>query len=196
MSENLPIGDEGSKRDGLLQFQNFFVGNYDEYYELARHIVNDDHFADDITSQAFVKLWAKGLETLEDEGYARRFLKRTTINLCIDHLRKKNSHRTDYPKDIPYEEVEMEGDLNMIRYDVNKVFHPLIEELPRRQRQVIKKLYLDEMTAKEVAEEMGLSIQSVYTHKYLALKKLDREAPSGARRLLRYLLFLPMLFPN
>ena len=196
MSENLPIGDEGSKRDGLLQFQNFFVGNYDEYYELARHIVNDDHFADDITSQAFVKLWAKGLETLEDEGYARRFLKRTTINLCIDHLRKKNSHRTDYPKDIPYEEVEMEGDLNMIRYDVNKVFHPLIEELPRRQRQVIKKLYLDQMTPKEAAKEMRLRVQTVHRHKDLALRQLDKEAPIGARRLLGYLIFMALLYKN
>jgi RNA polymerase sigma-70 factor (ECF subfamily) len=196
MSTQLPVGDEGSKGDGPLQFKFFFDENYETYYRIACRILNDDHFAHDITSQAFIKVWEKGFQVLEDKEYAKNFLKRCLINLCIDHLRKEDTYRTDYPKDIPYEEVEEEADRIMIRHDIITVFQPLIEELPEMQKLVIKKLYLDEMTAKEVAEEMGLSIQSVYTHKYLALKKLDREAPSGARRLLRYLLFLPMLFPN
>lgn len=196
MSANLLIGEEGLKGGESPEFKVFFEKYYEEFYSLANHIIDDDHFAHDIASQGFVKLWEKGVQALEDEGYVRGFLKRTTVNLCIDHLRKLNNDRTDYPKYIPYEQMDEAADRDMIRHDVIKVLHPLIEELPEKRKQVIKKLYLDQMTAKEVAEEMKLDVQTVHNHKYLALKQLDKEAPLDARKLLGYLIILPMLYNN
>jgi DNA-directed RNA polymerase specialized sigma24 family protein len=75
-------------------FSEFFLARGPALRRTAYLIVRDWHLAEDLTQQAFVKLYAAWPRVRREsaEAYARR----TVVNQCLSHLRR-------HPPDIPTE---------------------------------------------------------------------------------------------
>jgi RNA polymerase sigma-70 factor (ECF subfamily) len=76
------------------QFTQLLQSNRDQVFSHALYCLRDPEDAQDVTQEAFVKLW-RNLDNIEP-GKAESWLKRVAHNLCIDLIRKRQSQRNNF----------------------------------------------------------------------------------------------------
>lgn len=133
----------------LIHFALKIVGNYQE--------------AEDIVSEAFLKLWeADGGE------YPKTFLSRVVKNKCIDYLRHKI---TVEEADIKIEEFV---DAKEILSDLVELYVKRIEQMPPMRRKIFKMIFFDELKTSEIAYLLNISVNTVRVQKAEALDFLRK----------------------
>jgi len=126
---------------------------------IARRMLGDDSEAEDVTQEAFLKLWRLGAGLTIDGAGVRPWLRRVVSNLAIDRIRARR--RTDVTDDVPEVAVaaeqlkSLEGDAVTERVD-----HAL-QGLPERQRLALTLFHFDGLSQREVAATMDISDEAV-----------------------------------
>ena len=69
-------------------------------------------------------------------------------------------------------DVEDDNEADLAYMDKLERIYEAVESLPHQCKEVLKKIYFEEKSYVEVAEEMHLSLNTVKTHIYLAIKTL------------------------
>lgn len=164
-----------------LVFKAFFEGNFSSIVMFADKYLNDMEAAADVAQECFIQLW-RGDMTFETEDKVRGFLYTMARNLALNKL-KHDSIVSQYVKRGMLESEEYLRD-NVIEEEVYSMIYKAIDELAPQSKKVIL-LSLQELSNGEIAEQLGISINSVRTLKQNAYKKLK-----GLLRDYFYLLFL------
>ncbi len=126
---------------------------------IARRMLGDDCEAEDVTQEAFLKLWRLCSGLTIDESGVRPWLRRVVSNLSIDRIRARR--RTDVTDELPEVAVDaqqlkaLEGDVVAERVD-----HAL-QALPDRQRQALTLFHFEGMSQREIAACMDISDEAV-----------------------------------
>ncbi|HRY07133.1 MAG TPA: sigma-70 family RNA polymerase sigma factor [Hyphomicrobiaceae bacterium] len=126
---------------------------------IARRMLGDDSEAEDVTQEAFLKLWRLGAGLTIDGAGVRPWLRRVVSNLAIDRIRARR--RTNVTDDVPEVAVpaeqlkSLEGDAVAERVD-----HAL-QGLPERQRLALTLFHFDGLSQREVAATMDISDEAV-----------------------------------
>lgn len=125
--------------------------------------------SEDIVQDFFVRLWEKQLYNTITGGL-KAFLFNAIRNASIDHLRKnqtftfvdieENSLITDFELD----EAEIEEQRQRLHYH--------LQQLSPQEYKVLIEIVVHNKKYKEVAEELGISVNTVKTHLSRALKYL------------------------
>ncbi len=140
------------------------------YY--AEKLLQDKTEAEDVAVDVFLKLLNKknDFDNLPD---IKSFLFRATRNACFDILRK-NKRRDSNNREIANlsEPDELFGEKEMITAKVLQVIYAEIENLPGQCRQVFKSIFIDGKATSTVADEMGITTQTVLNQKSKALQSL------------------------
>jgi len=149
---------------------------YQRYYKpLAIHaecLVGDILIAEDIVENVIVALWNSN-KTFDNIKSFESYLYRSVHNMALNE-QKHNAVVNDYEKNVislhpeTDEEYDEEYDLMIVR------LMEYVDELPDRMKEVVNKS-MQGFTAKQIAEHLQLSVETVKTHKKRALKML-REA--------------------
>lgn len=162
-------------------FKAFFEGNFSSIVMFADKYLNDMEAAADVAQECFIRLW-RGDMTFETEDKVRGFLYTMARNLALNKL-KHDSIVSQYVERGMLESEEYLRD-NVIEEEVYSMIYKAIDELAPQSKKVIL-LSLQELSNGEIAEQLGISINSVRTLKQNAYKKLK-----GLLRDYFYLLFL------
>ena len=150
-------------------------------HALAWRKVGDFHFAEEITQDTFLRAY-KGLSKLKDPSQFSGWLYVITDRLCKTWGKKKKSVIKSV-EDVPV--VEMQR-MSYARYvsDKNekaacerrhKLVEKLLEKLPESERTVMTLYYLGEMTAKEIGNFLGVSVNTITSRLQRARKRLEKE---------------------
>ena len=151
----------------------FFQQYYAQLCYFAGTLLNDDCLAQEITSDAFTKLW-QSRQTLATEGSIKAWLYSTVRNASIDHLRKVKRLRVS------------ESGLQSATTIEQSVLHTIIEsetidhiigtigQLPPQCRRIFRLFYLHGKSYNEIAQELNLSPQTVRNQKQRAAKLLRK----------------------
>jgi RNA polymerase sigma-70 factor (ECF subfamily) len=140
----------------------------DDIYRYLLVHVRDQHLAEDLTSDTFVKAWNR-LETF-DFKQPRPWLYTIARNTMNDHWRKKqpeslgddDEHVSDAE---PIEEtLDKQQSADEVKAAVNK--------LPQDMRSIVTMRFTLGYSAKKTAESLGTSEGNVRVMQYRALKKL------------------------
>jgi RNA polymerase sigma-70 factor (ECF subfamily) len=147
---NAPLIEECRQGSSRAQFRL-----YNQYsramYNLAYRIMNNREDAEDILQEAFVDCF-KNLNTFRFESTFGAWLKKITVNKCINQLKKKKIDLTiceNLPGDI-YEEE------NDIIYDTTKIFKG-IEMLPDGYRVILTLYLLEGYDHSEISQILGIT---------------------------------------
>ena len=162
-------------------FKAFFEGNFSSIVMFADKYLDDMEVAADIAQECFIRLW-HGDQTFESEDKVKGFLYTTARNLALNEL-KHDAIVSQYVERGMLESEEYLRD-NVIEEEVYSMIYKAIDELAPQSKKVIL-LSLQELSNGEIAEQLGISINSVRTLKQNAYKKLK-----GLLRDYFYLLFL------
>ena len=179
-------GVRGMRDDPELRFQQV----YDEYHAkifryLARIVGQSE--AEDLTQEVFVKV-GQSLETFRGESQLSTWIYRIATNAALDRLRQP-SVRHGGEKLLPVEsiaEIKADQDIRtgelkasteqrLIRGEMNGCIREIILALPEQYRSVIVLSELEDLKDSEIAEILGLTLQTAKVRLHRARAKLRKE---------------------
>lgn len=151
--------------------KRLFLAHRRELQTYLTRRLRDREMAADLTQETFLRFAEQGSRTtiVDDRSY----LYRTARNLAIDHVRRIGRHRTDstthddladLPENLPGPEQIVDGRQRLDR------LRAIVEELPKRTRQVFVLNRIEGLTYSEIAGRLGISISSVQKHLASALQ--------------------------
>ena len=128
-------------------------------FSLALHMLRSRPAAEDLAQEVFLKLY-RSLHRLESETHVVAWLRRVASNQCINEIRRRN-HRQEFGTDtLP--ETGQAPELREVF--VAERLEALVAGLPERARMVVVLRYQEEMPLTEIAEALGMPVNTVKSH--------------------------------
>ena len=152
-----------------VDIEALFRYNYRPLCLYALHYIQDVDLSEDIVQESYAALWEKlqeGAHVLNRKSYLYMMVR----NRCLDHLRKKG---------IPTESLKpydtygiIDDDDAQERSQTEARLWTAIDSLPEKCREVFIMSKRDGLKYEEIAEELGLSVNTVRNQISKALKVL------------------------
>jgi RNA polymerase sigma factor (sigma-70 family) len=145
-----PIIEECRKGNSRAQF--ILYNQYSKaMYNLAYRILNNREDTEDILQDVFVECF-RNIDSFRFESTFGAWLKKITINKCINQIKKKKIDLTLYDTlpSVTYEEEEE------VLYDTEKIFKS-IETLPDGYRIILTLYLLEGYDHSEISQILGIS---------------------------------------
>lgn len=180
--KKMKAGDESA-----LEF--FFKKYVELLYFRALGFVHDQLVAQDIIQEVFIKFWEKRSQ-LEISYSVSAYLNQSVVNACKNHLeyisvrqRYANKYRQDF------DEEENEYDTEELEH-LRIRLHQFINTLPDKCREIFILACVEGLKYREVAERLGVSVNTVKTQVKVAYQRLRNEFDNQDHRLILFLLFI------
>jgi RNA polymerase sigma-70 factor (ECF subfamily) len=150
---------------------------YDQYYRRVKRFilsyVRDEWTADDLTQEAFIRI-QKSLDSLKDPSKLSSWIFRVAYNLCQDHFRnRKVSSPRECELDettIGFEEAIVQKELEQC--EMGQCVQDVVRLLPESLRSVVTLYDMGELSHREIAEILDITVDNVKVRLHRARKKL------------------------
>jgi len=160
---------------------SFLLQQYkNDIYNYSIYMLQNKFDAEDVTQEVLIKIW----ENLGKFNIlaAKAWIIKTTHNLCIDHLRKRNvSSNREFSIDKDMSEIIIDkSEMNdpMIKSHTNIMVEKIkskIEKLPENLRSVFVLYEIHGFKYKEISKSLGIPINSVKVYLMRARKQIQKE---------------------
>ena len=169
--EDLMVLVEGGDADA-------FAALYDRHcrlaYSVAHKLTGEKQAAEDLTQEAFLKVWRSAARYRAERGSVRTWILSVVRNRGIDQLRAKATRRRMQEKVEAYAprfepseafaQAWHEARLGRVR--------EALDALPHFQQQVLELAHFSDLTHQEIAKRLGLPLGTVKGRLRLGLEKL------------------------
>lgn len=156
--------------------EQHFGAFYNTYYKrlvrYAYYYVNDRHTAEDITHDALVYYW-ENRDRVADQTDVLGYILLTVRNKCLNHL-KHLQVETDYNrKYVELHEWEVKARImtledadygEIFSQDIMQIMTASLAKLPPQTRDIFVQNRFQNKSRKEIARDMGVSIQKIDYH--------------------------------
>lgn len=164
---------EGMKKGSDEAFRALFDIYYYRMFCVARQYLQDDFIAETVVGDLFFHLW-ETRKSIEIKSSLNAYLIRSTRNFSLNYLHKNYVEREvgldaitshlhqaeEYPLGI------------LLEKELSEVLQKEIDKLPAETRQVFILSRIEEMKHNEIAEQLGISVNTVKYHIKQALSLL------------------------
>ncbi len=159
----------------------FLVGRYiDPIYNFVFKYVHTTAEADDVTQEAFVKIW-KNIKKYDRNYKFKTWAFTIAKNTALDHLRKKSL--------IPFSDFqnaegifdhslltrELISDNAIEKIEDMQMIARAVKSLPEKYKEVVSLYYDKELNFREISEFLKQSINTVKTRHRRAISYLKRQ---------------------
>jgi len=141
-----------------VEFEQFFLANYDSVLHALIVTTGDRERATDATQEAFIKAYSKWSKIRHYDSPAA-WVRRIAINATRDTIRSERRRRRREQVDRP-ETVASHDD----RYAADSFTRDLLDGLTRRQREVATLFYVDDRSVSDIAYILRLNEGTVKFH--------------------------------
>ncbi|MGZ8598437.1 MAG: RNA polymerase sigma factor [Actinomycetota bacterium] len=175
VDQDTPEADKVSgRREGSLE--DLYVRHAPEAVRLAFLLTSDGALAEDITQDAFIRV-AGRFRHLRSPGAFDAYLRRTVVNLCMSHHRRRRLERTylERERTRPGRAAE-QPDLES-RDELRRA----MQSLPMRQRAAVALRYYADLPEQQVAEALGCSVSAARSLVFRAMETLRTTIGSEER---------------
>jgi len=156
-----------------LWFKSYYV----DLCKRAFRIVNREEVAEDIVQNTYIKVW-KLYSSLSDLDSPEAYLKRLVFNESIDWLRKNKNLCYEWPEEaIEVAFDSFDSPKEFTTDQIIKKLHEIVDHLPDRCREVFVLSRFEDLTYKEIAEKLGISLKTVENQMSKALKFIRTSFP-------------------
>lgn len=155
------------------QYKAFYLQHAGELIFIARKFV-DRHTAEDIVQDIFLKIWDRK-STIVVEGDMKNYLRSMVEHACFDfmkHQTVENNFMQKSIQEIQLDELNYYESANdyLSENEMMETLFVCIEKLPPKRKDVFKKFFLEGQKHADIARELEISVRTVETHIYKALK--------------------------
>ncbi|HLP94855.1 MAG TPA: RNA polymerase sigma-70 factor [Saprospiraceae bacterium] len=139
-------------------------------------LVQDESTCEDLAQELFVDLWNKR-ESLDIHTSLRAYLKRAAVNKTLNYLKSQKRFQYEEADDLNNMADHSDRDIRQkeSQESLEKVLHAAIDTLPEKCRLVFNLSRFEQLSHKEIAEKLGISVKTIENQITKAMKVL-REA--------------------
>lgn len=167
-------------------FERLFRKYYNSLCEYARSILSDGGMAEDVVQEAFIYFW-NNRKTINIQFSMKSYLYTAVRHGALNLLKKQLTERKHSPQLTEFVEFLQTTDYSEDEQEEINHIRSVMEELPKQCLKVFLMSALEEKKYNEIAEELGISVNTVKTHISKAYR-LIREKIAGDMRLVLLLL--------
>lgn len=156
--------------------ENALRALFDRYYKYllvtAFRFIPDDERCKDLVQEVFYELW-KRRASLELHTSLKSYLSRSVVNKALNEI--KSRKRFQWEEDDKYAEVDSgETDVHdkMEHAGLEAAIHAAIDALPEKCRIVFMLSRFENMSHKEIAEQLNISVKTIENQITKALRIL------------------------
>jgi RNA polymerase sigma-70 factor (ECF subfamily) len=156
-------------------FDKIYVNYFTRLRRFAKEYVIYSEDAENIVQDVFLMLWEKR-SILNVQVSLTAYLFSLVKNKCIDHLRRKLVAE-EYRQELYVKLLSLE-DINRAfasDEDIERFLQDAINKLPERCRQIFIMSRIEGKKYQEIADELGISVNTVENQMSIALRKLRVE---------------------
>lgn len=156
-----------------VDVKKIFDGYYTRLVYFSYQIINNKQQAEDIVQDAFVKFWNHSDHISNNPIAIKNFLYSTAKNASLNVIRhnKIAEQHINSLDCVPTQEAVFHS---IIRAEVLAEIYEAIALLPDNCQQIFRMSYIDDMKNSQIADVLGISVNTVKTQKQRALKVLRR----------------------
>ena len=156
---------------------------FDRYYEgllnYAGRIVRETELAHDLVQETFCKLY-EDHASLNIHLSIKSYLYKSVYNSCLNEIKHQKVVRNYADRevlDFYFSEIVQapEAELTLQNEDIRKALEEAISKLPERCREVFVLSKVEELSNKEIAEKLNISVKTVEVQMTKALSRLREE---------------------
>lgn len=173
------MGRENTNKELIELFSNdpqkavevLFERYHSDLCKVVFRILKDESLAEDIVQDVFYELWKKR-DRLGVNTSFRAYLKRASINKSLNYIR---DNKIKFDGDEQYAYIESKENLakNIEGKNLREIVDREIDKLPPKCRAAFILSRFEDMSYKEIAVEMSISVKTVEKHISKALKILN-----------------------
>lgn len=163
-SENLDAFNELYSRYGRLVFN------------LAYKWTRSINEAEEVTQEVFEKIWVRRNTYVMKKSKVSSWIYKICQNTAFDFLRrkKKTSYLDESQLDFLVDDnINLENEIEM--HVTRQLLKNAIADLPKEQQEIIKLMYFEGKTQKEIAASLNIPLGTVKSRVKLAMTKLRRK---------------------
>lgn len=156
------------KKDDEKVFSHLFESYYVPLCRYARLILKSEQPAEEVVMNVFIYIW-ENRTRIEIKSSLCAYLFRSVRNRCINYLR--DNAPSGYLSDAMVE-LCCEENRDMEVEELNRFIEEAILSLPDKCRDVFLKSRNEEMSNREIAEQLNISVKTVEAQITKALKAI------------------------
>ena len=138
----------------------------------AYQLIPDEGKAQDLAQDLFFSLWTKRA-SLTVSGSLKAYLRKAIVNRCIDELRREKRRGGTSDEQLPYQAAAQTGaDALLEVSELQQHINHAIDQLPERCRAVFALSRFHNLSNKEVAAKLDISVKTVENQMTKALRLL------------------------
>ena len=167
------------QKGDLFVFEQIFFYYYSRLCLFAEDYVKEPAIAEEIIADLFTTIWEKR-ELIEISSSLKSYLFRSVHNNCLkylEHLKVLKKYETFATTMIQRNELLHLSDnnntlANLISQEIEFEIESAIKSLPVKCREIFCMHRFDNLSYQEIAQKLGISINTVRTQMMRALQKL------------------------
>ena len=163
------LGDLYKEENYKVLFENF----YKPLVQFAVAHTSDRGVAEDVVQEVFVYIWSKELE-FENLLALKTYLYRSVLNRCRNQLRNSRLRQTCELRMLEDRATEDSLLNGIIREEVYRQLTAALDCLPPQCRRIYE-LVQEGKKSSEIAEELGLAVETVKRQRKIARKILQEK---------------------
>jgi RNA polymerase sigma factor (sigma-70 family) len=160
-------GDETALKFFFLEFHSVLA-------LFANKWVNDRSIAEEIASEAFVRIW-KFHHKLNNYYKIRAYLYKTVLRISQRVVEQERNRAKLYQVSESQIDSTPSPFDQMVRSETYRIIHKYLADLPNGSRRVLTMHYLEGKTTGEIASELNLSPSTIKTQKAQGLQALRKK---------------------
>lgn len=180
------------KAGDMAAFDQIYRHYAQKLFQFSLSLLKNRADAEEIVQETFLKLWANR-QKIDLYASFQSYLFTIAYNSMMSVLRKRASQQkyVDYIKSLNLIEREDSVVKKVEFEEFNDRVQSIIEQLPPRQREVFRLSREQGLSYQEIAQQLGLSVNTIENHMVRALKFIKSKLAehSLACLLLFYLIY-------
>jgi RNA polymerase sigma-70 factor (ECF subfamily) len=125
-------------------------------YSIAYHCLHERGVAEELAQDVFLQLY-QNINKIQSPNHLVFWLRRTTSHRAIDYIRRQQGKKSVSLEDLPEISVAAKpGDPLLTR-----LLRQLVASLPEKARAIVTLRYQEDLQPSEIAEMMGMPVNTV-----------------------------------
>ena len=166
----LKIGDKSVLKE-------IFQQHYSPVCAAMYRYISDRNLVEDLAQNVFIRLWEKR-ETIEITASLGAYLRRMAINEALGHLRKNKNVQIEEITPMTSQQETTNTETEFLQTELQEQITNAINGLPTKCRAIFQLSRFEELTYREIAEKLEISVKTVENQMGKALRVL-REKMKG-----------------
>lgn len=146
-------------------------------FRFAFSLLKNEEDAKEVIQDVFIIIWRKRFE-IRSEQSLRSYLFKISYNVVIDKIRKRIKEKAFLSHLYQYFEVS-ESSQTLEYAQLNQQLQEAVEALPPRRRLIFKLSREQNLSHKEIAEKLGISIKTIENQITLSLRQIKDQLGSN-----------------